>query len=99
MFEKHEEYIKKGLLSKSELGNLILYNYTDKCVYEDIWDDITLNSRGTIYNKNTGEIVSQSFPKFFNHNQDFTKTMQTPKLLGELRNLPHWVQEKVDGSL
>jgi len=92
MFEKHEELVQQGYLSKSELDDLVLYNYTDKCTFDNHWNDITLNSRGTIYDKTTGKVVFLALPKFFNLNQRPEVEEQN------LPDLPFQVFEKVDGS-
>jgi RNA ligase len=92
MFNRHEELVKEGYLVKSTLDNLVLYNYTDKCTFDNFWIPETLNSRGTIYDNNTGKVVSWAFPKFFNINQRFES---------EIKNLPNCdfnAYEKVDGS-
>lgn len=93
-FFKKDELVTKGFLTKSEYKDLVLYNYTDKNVFERNWHKDTLESRGTIYNKDTGKIVAKAFPKFFNINE-------TEDTL--LENLP-WdkpfqVFDKCDGSL
>ena len=43
-----EEYVSAGLLrsDRSDDGTLAIYTYTDRCVFENAWDDITRNSRG-----------------------------------------------------
>lgn len=94
-----EALVGKGLLTKSEtvdtLGRgLVLYNYTNACTYAGAWDEDTLNARGTIYDKATGEVVAQAFPKFFNLGENGlsqTECFQWDKPLG--------IFEKVDGSL
>lgn len=93
-FEPYDERVKKGLLRKVEKGDLVLYNYTDQCTYEKAWDKYTMECRGLILNKATGNTVARPFPKFFN--------------LGELenKNLPqipvgesYTIEDKLDGSL
>jgi RNA ligase len=88
------ELVEHGLLRTSELGDLVLFNYTDKCTYEKAWNEFTSMSRGLILNKHTGEVVAKCLPKFHN----LGETVET-----QLANLPlhlsHTVHEKVDGSL
>lgn len=90
----HEQYVKEGWLSKSEYKNLVLYNYTDATTYARKWDEITRHSRGTIYNKETGEVYVRSFSKFFNIDE-------MPET--QIDNLPtdtsYYSAEKMDGSL
>ena len=92
--ETFDQYVKEGWLSKSELDNLILFNYTDATTWSQKWDDITLNSRGTIYNKDTFEVVGLSLPKFFNLNEhECTRFENLPFNEGFV------AYEKMDGSL
>lgn len=64
--EKRDRLVKEGLLRCDDLDDLRVYSYTNRC---KTWDDITLNSRGVIFNRKTGEVIAQPFPKFFNLNQ------------------------------
>ena len=92
--EERDCLVGLGYLRFDDLGDLRVYSYTERCRYERAWNDITLNSRGIIFNRRTGECVAQPFPKFF--------------LVGEVagvveESLP-WdhvghVFEKVDGFL
>lgn len=89
-----EDYIKKGLLTKKEKGDLVLFNYTQKCTSDSAWDDTTLKSRGIIYDKNTKEVVSHVMRKFFNLGEnEFTQLNKLPL------HLSFEVYEKVDGSM
>lgn len=81
---------------------LVLYTYGRKCVYDDLWDDVTTKCRGLIVQIDTGEIVARPYEKFFNLN-----TANRPET--HLRNLPEGygpgpihrplITEKLDGSL
>lgn len=64
--EKRDKLLEDKLLRYDDRGDLRIYSYVNHC---KIWNDITLNSRGIIYNRHTGEVVAQPFPKFFNMNQ------------------------------
>ncbi len=64
--QAREELVAEGLIRKDELGDLAVYTYTDACVHARMWDNITINSRGHVFNRVTGECVAWSFPKFFN---------------------------------
>ena len=66
--EKRDKLVEEGLLRCDDLDgtNLRIYNYTNHCKQ---WDETTLNSRGIIFNRKTGEVVAQTFPKFFNMNE------------------------------
>jgi len=91
---KREEYVKQGKLSKSEYEDLVLYNYTDSVTFSREWDDITLSSRGTIYNKSNGHLVGLSMSKFFNLNEHESTRLESLPL-----HLGFKAFEKVDGSL
>lgn len=85
--------VEKKMLSKSTKGDLVIYCYSPKCVYEKAWDKYTKMARGLIVNVKTGEIVGRPFTKFFNLNE----TEET-----KLENLPleqPEITEKLDGSL
>ena len=94
LFEKHEQYVKEGWLTKSVFEDLVLYNYSDATTFSKKWDQITLNARGTIYNKDTGEIVGLAMSKFFNVNESpDTHVDQLPW------DKPFQAFEKCDGSM
>lgn len=85
------DYVERGLLEKNSHPTLPIdiYNYSRECQFSQLWDDITLNMRGTVLDRE-GNVVARTFPKFFNleeHNHD------------EIPNEPFDVYEKMDGSL
>jgi len=85
------DYMEKKLLEKTSHPTLHLdiYNYSRECQFSSIWDDITLNMRGTVLDRE-GNVIAKSFPKFFN--------MEEHKP-GEIPNEVFDVFEKMDGSL
>lgn len=93
---KREEYVARGLLrsDRTDDGTLAIYTYTDQCVYANAWDEVTRNSRGHIYNLQTGECVAWAFPKFFNlgENQE-----SLPDRFPW--DQPYEIMEKMDGWL
>jgi RNA ligase len=94
--EELDSYVEKGLLRKavSEDGKLAQYNYTDACVFEKHWDDITLNNRGNVYELATGKLVAKVFGKFFNWEE-----LNEIKQQQFLNHDKFYVFEKVDGCL
>ena len=58
--------VAEGLLRRDDLGDLSVYTYTDACTFGREWNGVTLNSRGHIFDRGTGECAAWSFPKFFN---------------------------------
>jgi len=89
MKEVLERYHKEGLLYKQVHPTLPLtiWNYTEKVQYENLWDEITLQTRGLVTD-NDGNIVARPFKKFFNLDEN----KHTPTSDFE-------VYEKMDGSL
>lgn len=86
-----EEYIKKGLVEVQSHPRLPLkvYKYSRKCQYESVWDEITLNMRGTILDLE-GNLVARGFSKFFNY-EEITENIPWGEQIV-------WIQEKLDGS-
>lgn len=70
-------------------GELLIWNYTEKCQYDAHWDEYTKICRGLITDLE-GNIVARPFDKFFN-------VEELPE--GELPSLPYTVHDKMDGSL
>ena len=93
------ELEKTGLLSSSETidpsgRKLILFNYTQACTFQRAWTPDAIRSRGTIYDKATGEIVAKAFPKFFNLGENERSQAENLPF-----DQPFDVYEKMDGSL
>lgn len=89
MLETLNKYYEDGLLHKQVHPTLPLtiWNYSEKCQYEGLWDKTLLMCRGLVTN-NEGNIVARGFPKFFNIEEGkFTPTEKFE------------VFEKMDGSL
>jgi hypothetical protein len=40
-----------------EFPELRILNYTEKAAFEGVWNRVTLNSRGLIYNADTHEVI------------------------------------------
>jgi RNA ligase len=66
-----------------------IYIYTNRCVYENGWNDFSLIARGLIVHPATKRVLATPFPKFFNAGERN----------GTIPDLPFEVFEKVDGSL
>jgi RNA ligase len=89
MLEKLNKYYEDGLLYKQVHPSLPLtiWNYSEKCQYENLWDETLLMCRGLVTD-NEGNIVAKPFDKFFNIEEG--KFEPTEKFE---------VYEKMDGSL
>jgi len=91
--DQANDLISQGYLIRGEhpSGELFIYNYSQKAVYEGFWNDITLQCRGLITDRE-GNIVGRPFPKFFNLQEYQGRNLILP--LGQFD-----VYEKLDGSL
>jgi RNA ligase len=86
------KYVNEGKIEKNKHPTLpiSIYNYSRQTQFNNDWDEITLEMRGTIID-DQGYVVASSFPKFFNYEEVKNKL---PK-----RSDYVYVQEKLDGSL
>jgi hypothetical protein len=89
MNEILNKYYEKGFVYKQVHPTLPLtiWNYTEKVQYDNLWDEITLQTRGLVTD-NEGNIVAKPFKKFFN----IEENKHTPTEEFD-------VYEKMDGSL
>jgi RNA ligase len=71
------------------IAPLAIANYTSRATYDRLWDDVTRQCRGLIWNEETGEVVARPFVKFF----DLHSTG------GRIPDRPPIAHEKLDGSL
>lgn len=76
---------------KHPFCDLFILSYTKKTAIEANWNDLTMNSRGLIVDRDFN-IVSRPFKKFFEPFQ-LNKEVQIPY------ELKHEIYEKLDGSL
>ena len=83
------EFYNHKYVRHTEWKDLVLFHYTDGCTYDKVWDEVTLNARGIVFNKVTGELVARPWPKFFNLSE-----MSTVIPLNDFYTL-----EKLDGSM
>ena len=116
--KKHKlrKYLKaaeKGRIAAHWYGKLVGFKYTRETMYTSDWDEITLTSRGVVFDSETGEIVARPFDKFFNYGElidsetgELTelakKVMKYQKKIDIrkiLKSIRFHTMEKVDGSL
>lgn len=85
-------HIRDGYISmaESEDGRLTVYNYTNKAVYENRWDNETEICRGLVLENGTGYVLARPFRKFFNMTEEDKVERKGQKFI---------VTDKLDGSL
>lgn len=86
------EMIAKGFITRRAHPSepLDIYNYTAAVQYDRVWNDATLQCRGLIVHRETGEVIARPWKKFFNYGEhDIELKMDTPVR----------VFDKIDGSL
>ena len=89
--------VKAGSVTEKCYSNLSLFKYSNKCVYDNLWNSINKRCRGIIFNTRTGAVVARGFDKFFNLGE---KSETEEKLiLKKTGHVPFRVTEKMDGSL
>lgn len=94
-YEEIKPYIEKKLVSEQrhpENKEYAIFNYTQKCQFDSIWDEVTMQCRGLILDLYNKKVVARPFPKFFNYGEYVAKEWPLPK------GKPI-VSEKYDGSL
>ena len=75
-----------GNVSVKAQGDLRLFTYTKKCIFEKNWNSITTLARGLVLDISEGFIAAAPFPKFFN----------VGELTESLPNEPFEAFEKMD---
>lgn len=107
---KLEDYMKALELNQvfsCEDEHFIGFKYNAPCVYFKHWNDTTLNARGIVFDKETGEIVARPFYKFFNYHELINGEGQRTEILDMMtacgfvfdRSQSFRVMDKLDGSL
>jgi RNA ligase len=79
----------QGLIYERRSGDLSLWCYTSRAVYDQAWDEVTILARGLVLDRAARAVVATPFPKFFNLSES----------AGAIPDLPFDAYEKLDGSL
>jgi RNA ligase len=95
--EGYLKHVEAGHIRMVVWDDLVLFNYTDQATFDKVWNEYTLNARGHIFNKDTGEVVARPFGKFFNYNEH--EGIYGKEVLDGLLKKTHYIQQKADGSL
>src|SRR5688572_20330978 len=85
---REEGYIRVQTLDNSTLA---LANYSEKAQFDRVWNDVTTQCRGLVYDTVTLEVVTRCLKKFHNHNEPEAEHLDL--------NAPVFVSDKVDGSM
>lgn len=90
---KYDEYVRMGILRSQTHDNLTIYQYTELCQFDRLWNSVTLSARGIVFDQD-GNLIQRCLPKFFNSDEPegivLQKTVDAEKPV---------VQDKLDGSL
>src|ERR1041385_265794 len=83
----------EGWINRQYHSNLplVIYQYSPMTMYSQRWTGITELARGLVLHKETGDIVTKSFSKFYNWSEQAAP--KPPK------DKPYVFYAKVDGSL
>ena len=100
--DKLRKHVETGLVTERFHNNfpLAIYCYSRKTVTKQLWDDVTIKTRGLIVDTETDEIVSRPYEKFFAY--DTIGVPEThPYVVSQIeKNFgPPLVTEKVNGCL
>jgi RNA ligase len=84
-----QQMISEGLVNDNPHSTLpiTIYNYSKFCQFKKQWNEITLQCRGLILDKDYN-VVAKPFSKFFNLEEE-----------KNIPNEPYTIYEKLDGSL
>lgn len=99
-----DEMLKGGFVSKRKhpLHDLYILNYTPATQYDWKWNEVTIQCRGLIVDKDYN-IVARPWPKFFTFEQWTEMRNYVHNLFGvkykEMFSGPFKVYDKVDGSM
>ncbi len=94
----NDYFNREGLNIKRKDG-LILFDYSKSVQYEYDWDDITVNSRGIVFEESTGKVVARPFRKFWNYEEHSDKYgAKIPKAYHPNYDGECMILDKSDGS-
>ncbi len=89
LYQHLQGEVKKGNVYEIQREHLSLFCYTNRCVYNRLWNDWNILARGLILDLATQQVIATPFPKFFNYGE----------LSQTIPDEPFEVYEKLDGSL
>ncbi|GFE69013.1 RNA ligase [Chroococcus sp. FPU101] len=81
--------IKNKNVYEVQKESLSLFCYTNRCVYNRLWNEWNILARGLILDRAQKQVIATPFPKFFNYGE----------LSYDIPNEPFEAYSKLDGSL
>lgn len=90
--------VARGYVYERPVGNLSLFKYTEKCVYDKAWNKTNERCRGIVFDTNTGTIVCKPFQKFFNIGERPNTSMKVLAHKIKRMGTPQ-ATVKIDGSM
>lgn len=86
----YQEMLTEKYIRVNQRGNLRIINYTESAQYNNMWNEVTKQSRGLVIDENWN-VVARPFDKFLNYGQNPTDST--------LMDYRVQVTDKMDGSL
>lgn len=92
--DKLNRYVEDKLVyaRRHDTLPLTVYKYTEMATYQNIWDEVTMRTRGLVLHDD-GTVVARSFDKFFNYSQ-----LERLDLSVDVEE-DGFIMNKMDGSL
>lgn len=90
--------VARGYVHERPVGNLSLFKYTEKCVYDKAWNKTNERCRGIVFDTSTGTIVCKPFHKFFNVGERPNTSMKVLAHKIKRMGIPQ-ATVKMDGSM
>lgn len=92
MLDELKKRVEQGYVNARQNGRLTIFDYTNHCMFERAWDEITVQARGLVLD-DQGKVIARPWAKFFNINErPETKLEALPAETPEL-------SDKMDGSM
>jgi RNA ligase len=64
-----QQEVENGTVYEIQQGDLSLYCYTKRCIYDCLWNEWNILARGLILDRATQQVIATPFPKFFNYGE------------------------------
>lgn len=98
-------FLERDNLTAHRLDGLVSFDYNKTTTYAMDWDEITINSRGIVFDEHTGELIAFPFRKFFNKEELESDDERSTLMLDRIPNEYHpnyegesMILDKIDGS-